>query len=210
MPATREWQDIEELEQTEKGRRALGAFGTFPALLYLRVKRKKLFSLSDFDHFPEEFIEFYLLNARNSNTSNPGANSLKALVLLLPSPKSIGRLLKYHMLSAKTALFFKLSVDLLSRYYTTTEAPMFTTYRQQVIPLALEVYTALPATIITALFLELNIYNTTRKNFVRYIIGNKPYLLLLQTKAEYMAYYKSEQVQYNNLTAGNTRQLFYV
>ena len=197
------------VEGSEKGRAVMAVYGSFPAILYWRIKKQKIFPTS-VENFMEEFVGFFFHNAPTVGSSAHALGKVKSLAGAIPTVSSIKSLLKYHRFNTKNAIFFKLSIDILACYYMATGSPLFKTYKEEVIPMALLIYKALPQNTLQDVFEHLSPYYTKSKLLDHKRVESKQYLVLYKTKEEYLAHYKNEGLEYDNLTAGNTIHTFYI
>lgn len=136
---------MQDLENSDKAREIRTKFGAYPAILYWRLKRRKIFKPDVIDHFAEEFLHFFLKNAAAAPKSPSATEKIKNLVQVIPKLDGLKKLIKYHRFSLKNAIFFKISVDILTFYYKLSGSPLFLKYKTEVIPIALEIYQTLPA-----------------------------------------------------------------
>ncbi len=188
----------------------MALYGSFPAILYWRVKKHRLFVLTDAERFMDDFVQYYLHNASTAGSSAHSLSRVRALAAIIPKPWAVRALMRYHRFSIKNAMFFKLVVDILTCYYTCTGSPLFKEYKEEVIPLATAIYKSLPQNTIQWVYEKLIVFVTPSTAKLSPCVESKRYLTLFKQKEEYLKYYKAEALDYDNLTAGNTIQTFYV
>ena len=140
-----EWQELDEEEESDGGQELLSTYGPFSVILYARVKKLKLFEVSDASSFLEKFAYFYIKNAKEMSTNEAAFRNIRTLVSLFPSPKRFTQLVSFHRLRGRDMAFFKLALDVLTYYYKATESPLFVKLQKEVIPLALQFYSTLSA-----------------------------------------------------------------
>jgi len=135
-----DWQELEEEEESDNGQELLSSYGPFSVILYARVKKLKLFDITDAGEFIESLAGFYVNNIKDADKSESALKKLKTLVSLFPSPKRFMQLLKFHRQKGKEMVFFKLAVDILTFFNKVTESPLFARLQKEVIPLAIQFY----------------------------------------------------------------------
>ena len=145
----------------------MSTYGPFSVILYSRVKKLKLFDVSEPSSFLEKFIVFYTKHAREMNKNEAALANVQSLVSLFPSPKRFTKLLSFHRLRGRDMVFFKLALDIMTFYYKTTEAPLFTKLQKEVIPLALQFYKALSPPTLKEITTELLSYVSNKSTFWR-------------------------------------------
>ena len=155
-----EWREIALIEESKRGKAILSRYGSFPAVLYWRIRKRKLFKSSVAEKFMDDFISYYFSHAATVNTSPFSFSKIECLAELIPNPSSIRGLLKFHRFTVYNAIFFKLVIDILSYYYITTGTPLFKKYKEEVIPLAIAIYQVLPQYTVLKIYDDLSKYQT--------------------------------------------------
>jgi len=132
----------------------MSTYGPFSVILYARVKKLKLFEISDSSNFLEKLIEFYSKNAREIS-KNDALKNIKTLISLFPSPKRFTKLLGFHRAKGRDMIFFKLALDIMTFYYKTIESPLFIKLQREIIPLALNFYKIVGTSVLKEIISEL-------------------------------------------------------
>lgn len=161
--------DIKSLEQFEIGKKALNEFGSFPALLFWRIKCKKLFPIIPMDSFPEELLKFFVKSAKEASNDPDAIKNIHSLVNLFPSHSTLKKLIKAEGVNNKSSFFYKLAIDILSFYYRTTGGPLYKKYRKEVLPFALQVFEAYSEVLLLSISQRLSSYN---KKSIQYLFKN--------------------------------------
>lgn len=138
-----DWQELEEEEESEGAQELLLSYGPFSVILYSRVKKLKLFSVTEPENFLKSLLEFYIKNIKHADKSEEAICNIKTLVGLFPPIKKFCNLLKFHRQQGAEMIFFKLAIDILYFYYKATDGPLFVKLQKDVVPLAINLYKTL-------------------------------------------------------------------
>ncbi len=198
------WED----EEDDSGHDLLAAYGPLAVMLYKRIKEKSLF-LTNQDVFLIKLVDFYICNMRGINTTPACYEGAKSLVSVLPSVDKCMRFVKTRR-HHRDMVFLKIIIDVLEHFYKQTEAPLFTRYREKVIPLALAFYRSLSNSAIQEMVGELQAA-TLRSIACGFKLGleDSGYFLLKRSRLEFVEYYTNEMITYENLVAGNCKDTYY-
>lgn len=175
-------------------------YGPFSVILYARIKKLKLFEINEANTFLEKLADYYVRNIKDAEQDERKKEKVKTLVNLLPSPKKLMQLIKFHRQSGRDMVFFKLALDILTFYYKTFEYPLFTSLQKEIFPLTLQLYKSLSNTTIKDITKEIT-DSVAKKDLT--------WLIIFKSKKEYINYYKEQIIEYQNLTAGNGIQMYY-
>ncbi len=205
-----EWQELDEEEESDGGQELLSTYGPFSVILYARVKKLKLFDIGEPGAFLERFVDFYIRNAKEMGNKGTALKSVQTLVSLFPSPRRFTKLLHFHRLRGRDMVFFKVALDIMTFYYKETESPLFSRLQNEIIPLALQFYRSLSPQTIKDVSSELMSCINKSEKPMRPHIEDKTWLVLCKSRGEYLRHYRSELIQFQNLTAGNDLQTYLV
>ncbi len=204
-----DWQELDEEETSDNGQELLSAYGPFSVILYARIKKLKLFNINDIGDFLENLADFYVRNIKETEKSEAAVRSLQTLVGLFPPPGRFMQLLRFHQQKGREMIFFKLALDILHFYYKATEAPMFVRLQRDVIPLGTRLYRNLSEETLKEIADILrSCVGKSKQREDR--VEDQVWFVLFKEKNDYQRYYQEETIEYENLTAGNSMQMYYV
>eukprot|EP00357_Protocruzia_adherens_P027547 CAMPEP_0114981634 /NCGR_PEP_ID=MMETSP0216-20121206/5648_1 /TAXON_ID=223996 /ORGANISM="Protocruzia adherens, Strain Boccale" /LENGTH=356 /DNA_ID=CAMNT_0002343317 /DNA_START=29 /DNA_END=1099 /DNA_ORIENTATION=+ len=182
----------------------LDHYGAFGLIIYSRFKQAKL--LEEFPqsiHFLQNVLEFYLNNIAHNDRES--CDNLRNLFAVLPPLKQIQCFSRTWHEDEKDLIIVKLILDIYEGFLKKFDAPLYQKYTREFIPLAVEFYSQLSATMLASVLRELKnvIIRLGRPNW-------KPYLLMYKTPEDYLQYYENQKLMIANLTAGTPLELYYI
>jgi len=193
----------EEDESADISAEVLERYGAVGLMLYKRIQASPMFGDLD-GQFLKQIISIYIQHRHQSTAAS--ASTLSKLVGILLPLKEIRELNRHDSCDRKQAIVYKACLDIWDGYLTQNDSPMYTTFQQEFIPAAIQMYKTMSDTVHKLMSRQIQAMLANLKD--PDLTARSAGFLLLDSPSDYVAYYESRRREVRNLTAGTRLDMY--